>query len=75
VITSPYTWLEDFTPMDKWPGGFKKDGKTVTTLDGLKEILGEYFTLEFTGDVPFVIRETARKFQHSISEMTIWKKK
>ncbi len=25
-------------------------------------------------DIPFVIRETARKFQHSVAEMSIWRK-
>jgi hypothetical protein len=26
-------------------------------------------------NVPFVIRETARKYQHSIAEMTVWERK
>jgi len=26
-------------------------------------------------DIPFVIRETRRKFQHTIAEMTIWELK
>jgi hypothetical protein len=25
-------------------------------------------------DVPFVIRETARKFQHTVSQLTVWEK-
>jgi len=25
-------------------------------------------------DIPFVIRETARKFQHSVAEMSVWRK-
>jgi hypothetical protein len=25
-------------------------------------------------DIPFVIRETARKHQHTIAEMTVWRR-
>ncbi len=44
VITSPYTWLEEFTPRDKWLGGKKVDGENVTTLDGLHAALKDRFT-------------------------------
>jgi 5-histidylcysteine sulfoxide synthase/putative 4-mercaptohistidine N1-methyltranferase len=76
VLTSPYTWLEEFTPREEWIGGFKKDGENFSTLDALHEILGEYFeAVEEPRDVPFVIRETARKFQHTVAQMTVWKRK
>ena len=75
IMTSPYTWLEEFTPKDEWIGGFKKDGENFTTLDGLKETLGEYFKLVEVKDIPFVIRETARKYQHTIAQMSVWEKK
>lgn len=74
VLTSPYTWQEESTPKEKWIGGYKRDGENVTTLDGLKEILGSDFTLMDTQDVPFVIQETARKHQYTIAQMTIWEK-
>lgn len=76
VLTSPYTWLEEFTERGNWLGGFKAaTGESLTTLDGLKEALGAHFVLQATRDIPFVIRETRRKFQHTISEMTVWEKK
>ncbi|RUM64635.1 MAG: SAM-dependent methyltransferase [Sulfurospirillum sp.] len=74
ILTSPYTWLEEFTPKEKWLGGFKKDGEDFTTLDGLKAVLGEHFTLLHTRDIPFVLKETARKHQHTIAQMTVWEK-
>jgi 5-histidylcysteine sulfoxide synthase/putative 4-mercaptohistidine N1-methyltranferase len=75
VLASPYTWLEEFTKREEWIGGFKKDGESYTTLDGLKEILSSHFQLvEGPLEVPFVIRETRRKFQHSLSEVTIWQR-
>jgi len=77
MIGSPYTWLEDFTEKTRWLGGYKdeKTGENVTTLEGLHAILDKHFVrVEAPFDVPFVIRETQRKYQHSLSEFTIWKK-
>jgi putative 4-mercaptohistidine N1-methyltranferase len=76
LLTSPYTWREEYTQREFWLGGYvDENGKEVTTLEGLKEVLEENFELIATEDVPFVIRETARKFQHTISQMSVWKKK
>jgi len=75
LIASPYTWLPEHTKREEWVGGFKKDGESYTTLDGLKAMLGAHFRL-IRGplEVPFVIRETRRKFQHTLSEVTIWER-
>lgn len=75
ILTSPYTWLEEFTPKQEWLGGYKKNGENYTTIEGLKELLGEHFNLIDTKDIPFVIRETSRKFQHSVAQMSVWEKK
>lgn len=75
MLTSPYTWLVEHTPRDAWIGGFKKDGESFTTLDGLKSHLSAHFRLiKDPVEVPFVIRETRRKFQHSLSEVTFWER-
>ena len=75
MITSPYTWLEEHTKKEAWVGGYKRDGENFTTLDGLKEVLGKHFKLiQGPQAVPFVIRETKRKFQHTLAEATIWEK-
>jgi len=75
LIASPYTWLEEHTKRSAWIGGFKRDGESFSTLDGLKAMLGQYFRLiKGPEAVPFVIRETSRKFQHTLSEATIWEK-
>lgn len=74
MLASPYTWLEAHTEKGEWLGGFKKDGESFTTLDGLKAILEPHFELiRGPESVPFVIRETSRKFQHTLSEVTVWK--
>ena len=75
LIASPYTWLEEHTKREEWLGGFKKNGENFTTLDGIKELLSAHFRLIAAPvDVPFVIRETKRKFQHSLSEVTLWER-
>lgn len=75
LIASPYTWLEEHTPREEWIGGFKQSGENMSTLDGLKIELGPHFRLvQGSLEVPFVIRETRRKFQHTISEVTVWEK-
>ncbi len=76
VIASPYTWLTEHTPRDAWIGGYKKDGENHTTLDGLKDRLAPHFRLiEGPIEVPFVIRETRRKYQHTLSEVTLWERR
>ena len=76
VLTSPYTWLEEYTAKEFWIGGYEdENGNQVSTIDGLQEMLKEHFELVATEDVPFVIRETPRKYQHTISQMSVWKKK
>ena len=75
VIASPYTWLEEHTPRAEWIGGFKQDGENFSTLDGLHIILGRHFRrLGEPRSLPFVIRETRRKFQHTLSEVTVWER-
>jgi hypothetical protein len=75
MLASPYTWLEEHTKKENWVGGFKKDGENLTTLEGLKMILLPHFDLIDETQVPFVIRETSRKHQHTLSDVTIWVKK
>jgi 5-histidylcysteine sulfoxide synthase/putative 4-mercaptohistidine N1-methyltranferase len=76
VVASPYTWLEEFTEKENWVGGTRRAGEPFTTLQGLDEQLGENFLrLGEPRDVEFVIRETARKYQHTISQLTVWERK
>jgi putative 4-mercaptohistidine N1-methyltranferase len=75
VLTSPYTWLSEFTPRSEWLGGFSKGGRNITTLEGLRIALSPHFRMPGEPrDVPFVIRETARKYQHGIAQMTVWER-
>jgi len=76
VLTSPYTWQESSTKKEFWLGGYRDEsGRDVTTLDALKSILGKEFELVHLQDLEFVIKETARKYQHSIAQVSVWRKR
>ncbi|MEP2775178.1 MAG: methyltransferase domain-containing protein [Luteolibacter sp.] len=67
VLATPCTWLAEFTPPAKWPQS--------DTLAWLKSHLGEAFELIEETDEPFLIRETARKFQWTRSLVTVWSRR
>lgn len=75
VLASPYTWLQEHTPRERWPGGYKNSmGENFTTLEGITQALAPEFTpVDNPVDIPFVIRETRRKYQYGVSELSIWK--
>ena len=67
VLATPCTWLAEFTPPQNWP--------TTSTFEWLCEKLSPDFELDHQCEEPFLIRETARKFQWSRSLVTVWRKK
>lgn len=74
VITSPYTWLEEYTPQNYWLGGFVENGVARTALDGLTRALSDHFTLNGTKELPFLIREHSRKYQWSVAQASMWRR-
>lgn len=69
VITTPYTWLESFTPADRWLSAGAKN-----SFSGLTQALesADEFKLHAVWDMPFLIREHARKFQFSVAQASRW---
>ncbi|HUR45948.1 MAG TPA: putative 4-mercaptohistidine N1-methyltransferase [Candidatus Saccharimonadales bacterium] len=72
ILSSPYTWLAEYTPREEWLGGFEEQGKTVHTFDSIRSILQENFQMRLRKNLPFLIREHARKYQWSVAEATVW---
>jgi putative 4-mercaptohistidine N1-methyltranferase len=68
IIASPYTWMEACAPKAKWLGG-RGDTATVAALG---EALGPGFRMHRRRQLPFIIREHARKYQWSVAEGTLW---
>jgi len=68
LLTTPFTWLEDYTPKESWLSS--PDG----SFGALEEILKPYFALEQKVDIPFVLREHARKFQYTVALGSRWRR-
>lgn len=66
-LTTPFTWMEEYTPSKNWLGGQGRDA-----FLGLKDALGQNFRLLKEWDMPFLIREHARKYQYSIAQASRW---
>ena len=64
VMTTPFSWLEEYTPRAKWLDG----------IGGVSAILTEYELLH-TEELPFLIREHRRKFEYIITQASVWKRK
>lgn len=75
VITSPFTWLEEYTPARNWLGGFERGGERVESFAVLRDILEKDFRFVRELDLPFLIREHERKFQWSVSHAGIWRRR
>ena len=71
LLTTPFTWLEDYTPRDSWIGG-RGD---VASAEALTDLLSPHFELREQKDLPFLIREHVRKFQWSVAWGTRWVRK
>ena len=69
ILASPYTWVKEFTPEAKWLAS-----EELSTLERIQRELQETFTLEAALDLPFLIREHARKFQWSVSQASLWRR-
>ena len=68
-LTTPFTWMESYTPKANWLGNGSED-----SFDGLRRGLEPAFTLDADWDMPFIIREHARKFQYSIAKASRWRR-
>jgi 5-histidylcysteine sulfoxide synthase/putative 4-mercaptohistidine N1-methyltranferase len=74
VVASPFTWLEELTPRDAWLGGTVRDGCAIRSEDGLRTVLEGEFSFIEAHDMPFLLREHARKFEYVVSRVTIWQR-
>ncbi len=71
LLTTPFTWLEEFTTKDQWIGGRTDAADSNSALEA---VLGKNFSPEKTIDIPFLLREHERKFQYGISLGVRWRR-
>ena len=72
VLISPFSWLREYTAVDKWIGGTPECEDSAAEV---ATILSPHFELIHRQDEPFLIREHIRKFQYGVSDCTVWRKK
>jgi putative 4-mercaptohistidine N1-methyltranferase len=71
LVSSPYTWLEEFTPRDRWLGASPEDPEPAAAIGAA---IGGGFRLLARHDLPFLLREHERKYQWSMAEATLWRR-
>ena len=64
VMTTPFSWLEEYTPRAKWLDG----------IGAVQSVLTE-FELLHSEELPFMIREHRRKFEYIITQASVWRRK
>lgn len=69
LLTTPFTWLEEFTPAEKWIGGRAHGPSSEEELS--RRLLPD-FRLHRRVELPFLIREHERKYQLGIALGTSW---
>lgn len=75
ILASPYTWLPEFTPPGAWLGGrLDSAGRRLETLASLRTLLEPGCKLLHIAELPFLIREHARKYQWGVAQATVWRR-
>lgn len=69
VLASPNTWMEQYTPVEKFLDAPDSDG----AIEVLASLLPG-FELLHQQDLPFMIREHRRKYEYVVSHVTIWRR-
>jgi len=64
VMTTPLSWLEDYTPRARWLRG----------LEDVEAALPD-FALTVSSEWPFLIREHRRKYEYIITQASVWRRK
>jgi SAM-dependent methyltransferase len=74
LVASPYTWLESFTPAERWLGGFLRDGAPVRGPDSVRRHLSDAFALQRETRLPFFIPHHARSGQLGVAHIQIFQR-
>ena len=63
ILSSPYTWLEEYTPAKSWLGGFERNGEPVRGIESVRSRLAGAFELQAEFRMPFFIPHHERSGQ------------
>lgn len=73
VLTTPFTWMENFTPKELWFGGQANADKS--SEESLMQRMEADFELLEKFDMPLLIREHQRKYQLISALASVWRRK
>lgn len=73
VVSSPWVWSAQRTPKELWLGGHEENGKKISSVQGIKDALLPQFDLVDEVDLPYAIRQEARKFEYLLANTTVWR--
>ncbi len=75
IVGSPFTWSEKYVKKEHWLGGKIQNGKNIYSQERLNKILSDEFEpINKPFEMEFIIQEHIRKYQHTFSQFSIWKK-
>jgi hypothetical protein len=82
VVASTYAWDAAVTPRDEWLGGDEagaaSSASSASSADAVRALLtAEGRFVELAGeqcDLPFVVREQARKFTHGLAHVMFFER-
>lgn len=72
LLTTPYSWLEQYTAPEHWLGGTEQAG---LGFNGLKAALAADFELLTVSELLFLIREHLRKYQWGVAQASLWRRR
>lgn len=72
VLNSPFTWMAEYTDPSEWIGARKNGGDSATEL---KRLLEDDFEFVDETSMPFLIRETERKYQLTFAHSGRWRRR
>lgn len=77
VLTSPFSWSEEYTDRANWLGGVYKDGAPLWSADALPAVLAglDLEVVAQDGCVPLLIPDHARKFQLLLTHKLVLRRK
>jgi 5-histidylcysteine sulfoxide synthase/putative 4-mercaptohistidine N1-methyltranferase len=75
VMTTPFSWLPEYTPREVWLGGFETSGSEVWSEETLLRIMEKDFVLVKKDHIPLVIREHKRKFQYIVADSYVFQRR
>jgi putative 4-mercaptohistidine N1-methyltranferase len=75
LLCSPYAWLAEYTPEAKWLGGRGEPGDDQSSWSALQTAMDSAFELIRVADLPFLISETIRKYQWTVAQASLWKRR